>query len=387
MGHRAVIFCTPWLFLKLVALAKRRSLMSGFGRRRGDNGKGVSDPVAVCRGNGRHHPAQETSMNRLRHWWTKCKSSTGAAVRGRPDVGPPGEAKALVMEKSAIHPARSQHSLVRKLYLAVVVTLALSAAVAWTSPAAAQAAEEATRVRILLVVDTQAANAKDLGVDLDGANIKRTLEENLKMQNLHKRYTLDVLCGAAATPDRVLGYYAKLKTNSSEGLVFYFTGHGMTTKDRGQALSMANGNLFRADLRAAMAQLKPRLSVILTDCCASFPNMPGANEKAIPPKMAPLPKLGQGNGSVLRHLLFQHRGLVDINAAKTGQVAWSNRDGGCFTVALTRLLSASVAAFDINRDGFVSWSEFYQVLTRHTQDVGASIGRVQSPMSFALGGR
>jgi hypothetical protein len=268
--------------------------------------------------------------------------------------------------------------------------------------------EEASRVRILLVIDTQAENAQGLGLALGGDKLKRVLKESLRQQRREDRYTLDVLTGADVTPENILDYYRHLKTEPNEALLFYYTGHGAVDQFRGHYLDLdKRGRLYRSTLRAAMLQKNARLVAILTDSCANLTGNEGISPRGrkAPPLnsfLAPTPAktssagvswkpdpVGHGTGTVLWHLLFHHCGLVDINGAAMGKLAYANRDlGGYFTATLADLLSEPVARFDTNGDHFVEWSEFFALLRRNTEH-GAPAGTggsySQTPTAFALG--
>src|SRR4051812_36650138 len=86
--------------------------------------------------------------------------------------------------------------------------------------------EEATRLRILLVVDTQGANASVNGFAFDHQNMKKVFKEALREQHLEHRYTLDILKDKDATPAKILAYYEGLKVEPTETLLCYYSGHG-----------------------------------------------------------------------------------------------------------------------------------------------------------------
>lgn len=275
-------------------------------------------------------------------------------------------------------------ALVHRLALTLGVLVAL---LARPSSAGAQESAEASRLRILLVINTKARNAHNLGIDLDGVRLRRVFEEGLRLQRLQGRYTLDVLSGDLVTRAQVLEYYRTLKTDPTEALLFYYAGHGNMSKAGEHRLALRGGPLTRSDLSRAMALHNPRLLVILTECCASV-----SGRRAAPPRRAPRPsrragvfaRAGWGRGKALRDLFFRQRGVVDVNASQAGRLAYGKRrlGGGYFTVALGRLLAAPAARFDANRDGFVSWSEFVAVLSRGTWEVAGRAGRYQVPGTY-----
>jgi hypothetical protein len=133
--------------------------------------------------------------------------------------------------------------------------------------------EEAARVRFLIVADTDAQEGAACGLDAD--NLKAVLEVGLKKQKLDGRYTLDVLRGRDVAPGYVLRYYQDLKVGPNEALVFYYSGHGCYHPTQGHLLTFHQGDLARATLLAAMHKHKPRLAVVLTDCCAVLDDLPG----------------------------------------------------------------------------------------------------------------
>jgi hypothetical protein len=272
----------------------------------------------------------------------------------------------------------------------VAQAAALLAALLGPGQAPARAAEEASRVRILLVCDMGGDDEERERRGVNRAAVERALETALRKQGLGRRYTLDILAGPGATRQAVLDYYRGLRTGPSEALLFYSNAHGRTDPQRGHYLDLGGRRLYRSELRRAMAAQGPRLAVILTDSCAILPGKEAPNAKAAPAKgqqtAPPAPKAG--DGSALRDLLFQHEGLVDINAARRGENCWGHiRRGNCFTRALVELLGQPVSRFDRDGDGFVEWGEFYRALTLATRQEASRLGTSQSPQAFALGRR
>jgi len=131
---------------------------------------------------------------------------------------------------------------------------------------------EASRVRILLVLDTLDRMGATWG--LDGDNMLGLFEHAFKKQGLvkGKQFTIDVLTGKQVTPKQVLDYYTKLDVGDNEALVFYYSGHGGFHGKKGHfmALTLGHQQLYRSDILKAMEAKKPRLKVLLTDCCANL---------------------------------------------------------------------------------------------------------------------
>lgn len=138
------------------------------------------------------------------------------------------------------------------------------------APAVAQ--EEASRVRILLVLDTLDRMGATWG--LDGENMKALFEHAFKKQGLQPgwHYTIDMFTGQQVTAKAVLDYYRHLNVGPNETLVFYYSGHGGFHGKKGHFMALTTGHqqLYRNDILKAMDAKNPRLKVVLTDCCANL---------------------------------------------------------------------------------------------------------------------
>jgi hypothetical protein len=271
------------------------------------------------------------------------------------------------------------------------ITLILVGGLFLGTPAFGQTTS-ASRVRILLVADTNGAGADLHAFGKDRINLEKALKVALREQHLEDRYTLDVLEGGDATPAKVLEYYRNLKTETSETLFFYYSGHGGTDKTTGHFLAMSAGNLSRSELRSAMAAHHPRLLLLLTDCCANdtissptFPTITNADKEN---RLVKRPQTAQKHkhGELARQMFFTQRGVVDVNACQTGSLSFSvDHQGGHFTFALIRLLNAQVDQYEIAENGTVQWSTFFMVLRSETLlSVHSVRAPNQVPMAFAV---
>lgn len=266
----------------------------------------------------------------------------------------------------------------------------------WLIPASAygQATSKATRIRILLLIDDDGPGAAINGFARDHAAIARMIRETFANLQLEDRYTLDTLQGKSALRSKVLAYYRDLKTGPNEVLLCYFSGHGCADPANGHYLDLEDGPLKRSDLRSAMLSKKTRLVVLITDCCAHYSrDIDAKGERALtlaPGCSAPAVRQPgsrrQPPGETLRHLLFHHHGLVDINACHLGKQAFSdNHNGGYFTLALVALWQAPPIAFAQGARGIVSWPSFFVALRHHTAEAARRNGTEQTPAAFALG--
>jgi hypothetical protein len=239
----------------------------------------------------------------------------------------------------------------------VTATALLTIVAGW---AAAAPRQEQTRVRALLVIDTNSSLGDS--VTIDRSHVESLLHDGIPQS----QYDVTVLQGDRVTRENILNYYRKLKTDPSETLLFFYAGHGATdpkTRQHYFCLQAPRKNLVltRAELRQTMQSKQAGLVVLLTDCCSNYYTMPRrrATVTAVPPPKTIRP--------VLKCLLFQHKGLVDVTASELEPSWGDDNEGGVFTRTLTRLMSRDLKSLDSNEDGFVSWKEFFPVLQKATR--------------------
>jgi hypothetical protein len=238
----------------------------------------------------------------------------------------------------------------------LAVCLALASLNFTASPLCAAPAE-LTRVRVLLAFDSASNLAGQLVID--EARLVRVLRASIPAGRLD----LTVLKGRDLTRANVLGYYQRLRTGPREAIVFFYGGHGTLVPHRGHVLSLQEGKdpLLREQVRRAMLSKRAGLTVLLTDCCSAYPKRRGVAERAALDE-------ARGPSAPLQHLFLRARGLVDVTAASPGGSSYGDsRRGGLFTFAFCQLAARPLHDLDSNRDGRVSWKEFFPPLQRATE--------------------
>jgi len=270
----------------------------------------------------------------------------------------------------------------------LVALVALSLVLGGPAPRLVAAPAELKKLHVLMVFDTNDEGLES-SLRIDEWRMKRVLTETIPAD----RYAVTVLKGDDVTPERILGYYSELKPNSDDALLFFYGGHGATDIDKKHFFDLACGKqLVRADLRKAMEDKKTALVLLLTDCCSTPRKTALVKRKNLDEGMEV-----KGLQPTARCLFFQARGTVDVTAA-TDNASWSdNEKGGLFTRSVCRMLKTPVKALDLDRDGFVTWQEFFPQLQKETQIVFKSWSRdlrsrgekidtnTQKPHSFNLG--
>jgi hypothetical protein len=245
--------------------------------------------------------------------------------------------------------------LVRNTHVSAAMIAGLLVLAASSTPPAR--AQDTGRVFALLAIDFDAHIA---GLEDDERGMTAALASGFGSTRL---LNLRILKGGEVSPRAVVDAIRGFPIGPNDTLLFYYSGHGATFEGRGHVLTMSHGNLLRSDLRAVVAQRRARLSVLLTDCCSSLvkpqkePPMAGAQ--------APQARVSP----ILRCLLLQHQGVVDLTSSSLGEASWSRQGtGGLFTSALSSAMGSwDVDEFDTNKDGFATWTEVFDYVRHETQ--------------------
>ena len=138
-------------------------------------------------------------------------------------------------------------------------------------------------------------------------------------------------------PQTILELVGELRPAAEDTVLVYYTGHG-GNDDRGHHLELANGKLYREDLKRAMEAKGARFNVLITDCC----NLRADGESFFAPML--MPDEPRVISPLFRSLFFSSRGWVDMNGSSPGEAAFvaplSDDDlpGSLFTTQLTDFL-------------------------------------------------
>jgi hypothetical protein len=231
-------------------------------------------------------------------------------------------------------------------------------------PTAAQAAPpaELKKVHILMVFDNADRYLQE-SLRIDIWRMKRFIEEQFP----EDRHTLEILTGSRVSRDSILGYYRKLKASPSEGVFFFYGGHGALDAKKRPYFKLAHGKVLpRSELRQSMEATGAGLVILLTDCCSNLPKGEPRADQVEDRKVREITP-ARTLSPTIRNLFYQARGTVDVTAA-TEDVAWGDKErGGLFTRAVCRMLIRPLKELDRNRDGVLTWDEFFPQLQRDTE--------------------
>lgn len=205
--------------------------------------------------------------------------------------------------------------------------------------------------------DTNIGNA----VRADQANMSHLFQSNVPAANLN----LIALDPSTLTLEGMLQAVERLNVAPNDTVVFYYSGHGAFDANGGKQffeLSNNRGKLYRETLLAKMEEKKPRLAVLLSDCCNNVINtVPGVREVGVTPQIR-----APGNFSPLFENLFVFcSGVVDVTSSRPGEFSFTinSKDGSIFTKALIDVANQSKA------NDSMYWQVFHDSLSRETNKI------------------
>lgn len=225
-------------------------------------------------------------------------------------------------------------------------------------PSGAHAAPELKKLYVLIAVDTVNI-PQDCAVDRD--NLRKLLAAGIPSD----RYQVTVLEGKGMNRRNILDYYRRLRVGKDDGLVFLFSGHGAVNQGDGEHYLQVQAEqggkveaLARRDVRETMRGMGAGLVVLFTDACSDVLDL-GRPAAPPPGAHAPLVRVAPG----YRRLLFEARGVVDVNGSTYGSSGWSTPEtGGWFTRSLLDCFGA------VAEDERATWPDFLARLSVRTHE-------------------
>ncbi len=143
--------------------------------------------------------------------------------------------------------------------------------------------------------------------------------------------------GKSTTPSNLIKQLDAIKANADDVIVFYFSGHGFRTEQKGTS---PWPNLFFSrtfegvEYEYVMHKLldkNPRLLITIADVCNSF-----WGDEA-PPRMIPrsikMPTKEEKVIANFKHLFVEDAGMINITSSTISETTWGDESGGKFTIA------------------------------------------------------
>jgi len=176
------------------------------------------------------------------------------------------------------------------------------------------------RVHVLLVGDTNDPKiGEGVAVDLDNlAGLFRDLVPDRQLQ-------MQALRGDDVNKANILRTINTFHPAANDAFVFVWTGHG-AYNNGGHYFCLPGGDgLYRRDVATAMRLLGPRLVVMLSGSCNEMSQ--AAVQRVYRPYVCVYPvmdKKPERISPIAEELFFKPRGIVDINGASEGELAFTN---------------------------------------------------------------
>lgn len=149
---------------------------------------------------------------------------------------------------------------------------------------------------------------------LDVLTFEGILGSNMPKHQLHVA-TKQLREDEQSDPKKILDLVRELNPRPDDTVVFYYSGHG-ASDDQGHYFAMAKGKLHRKQVLEAINVKRPRLAVIITDCCnvRSDGYVSFAPNFGIEHPISPTP--------LFRSLFLEPKGIVDMNSSAPGESAF-----------------------------------------------------------------
>jgi len=176
---------------------------------------------------------------------------------------------------------------------------------------------------------------------------------------------------SATTKQDILEAIRHLRITPTTTFVFYYAGHGQLMPDGRHQLILDSTEpdcvLDRSELLDAIAKKKPRLAIVITDCCSEVATKPPKRGKFVFDK------------ALFHDLFLQPTGLVDLTSAEfhrdkstnqyAGMTAWTDASGPVFTNALLDLLNDPQTRQRLLEKGEpATWKSFMTPLMSQTDE-------------------
>ncbi len=166
---------------------------------------------------------------------------------------------------------------------------------------------------------------------------------------------IKILEGAELRVKNVSDWLVNLKRKSNDIVLFYYSGHGYrvaTTKGKWPNIyfPIKRQAIQGSWIIDAIAKIKPRLSLILMDCCNSVP-VAGI----VVPQIAKNSRIVKGPISPGFHKLFNEaKGMIIASSSSPGQNSFGIDKGGVFTIVLINTLMNHA------QESHISWETILQ---------------------------
>lgn len=175
----------------------------------------------------------------------------------------------------------------------------------------------------------------------------RILQAELRTISKHTGSILKekTFCGSEFRKDQVIHYLKNLTVESTDSIVFYFSGHGYRTKDKKTPWPYLSFELYKIGLDQqwiadTIWKKKPQFALILADCCNNFAEK-GIQRETKHIQINLHRKAPQYSG--YKQLFVNAKGCVVVCSSSEGQFSYGSQLGGVFTQCFLASLNKEIA--------------------------------------------
>lgn len=207
---------------------------------------------------------------------------------------------------------------------------------------------DASTLHTLIVADT---NSKDIKTSVlaDILTVQEAMSKSAAFVGME--HNLQVLQGQEVTADNILGMMDDLVVDEDDVVFFYFTGHGYrhVSKDSDNPwsnlyLSVERKRMDQHQVTELLAEKGARLTFVMGEICSNV--LPDSFADEVEVRMArAVMQVDPRMVANYQALFLDTSGVIEVGSAAAGQLAWGDKNGGCFTVAFFKSLGDNVYGY------------------------------------------
>jgi hypothetical protein len=215
----------------------------------------------------------------------------------------------------------------------------------------------AQKIYLIIAADAEAKGGIGPLCKIDGENVQELFTTNVPADRLNvfeiKAEAMNEIGMSKAVEE--------LPVAIEDTVIFYYSGHGAYDSQKEQYFQASGGNVVRTQILNLIRKKKPRLIVLLSDCCNVKQNIPEVSLSREVSAVAPVNK-PQEMPPLFNSLFIYCKGEVDITSSKLGEYSGcdnrkTDNRGSCFTYPFVDLMK-----FNID-NGSITWTKLITELT------------------------
>lgn len=219
-----------------------------------------------------------------------------------------------------------------------------------------------TQIKIVVFGDTNDSSiGQSVATDIKSYK-KLAADIKAAVMNDGVSTTLDIYSGNNCSYNKLDSYLNNL--SCKDDIVFFiYNGHGgRSHKDESKYPRMCLASHYESewmkisDLNDRLRKKKPRLMVVVTDCCNSYYDRKGGDNESAYGITS-----NNSNGEGLRQLFLHFTGEVCITASSPGEYGWGTAQGGLLSLNFMD----AIYKFDA-KGSAANWRDFIQTVSDNT---------------------